>query len=128
MLLAMLLAIIFTLLDILSVTSVLHIGGLNPFWKLSFIFKGLTDTIILDDFKTALDKISIHHQQKLRLGSGQPSGIQLRGHAFVGAGTQQWTKTSQGDIVKQTSFQVNHVDNMQYSNMNAVVGASNSWT
>ncbi|KAB8224279.1 hypothetical protein BDV33DRAFT_188256 [Aspergillus novoparasiticus] len=32
--------------------------GINPFWKLCFMFKCLCDTAILDDFKTALDKLS----------------------------------------------------------------------
>jgi hypothetical protein len=31
--------------------------GINPFWKLSFIFKCLTDSVVLDDFKTALDRL-----------------------------------------------------------------------
>ncbi|KAB8274493.1 hypothetical protein BDV30DRAFT_209088 [Aspergillus minisclerotigenes] len=31
--------------------------GVEPFWKLSFIFKCLCDTVILDDFKTALDRM-----------------------------------------------------------------------
>jgi hypothetical protein len=31
--------------------------GINPFWKLSFVFKCLTDSVILDDFKTALDRL-----------------------------------------------------------------------
>ena len=29
----------------------------NPFWKLSFVFKCLTDSVVLDDFKTALDRL-----------------------------------------------------------------------
>lgn len=60
MLVAMILSIIFTIVDILSVTQALKSvlpDGLNPFWKLSFVFKLLTDSIILDDFKTALDKL-----------------------------------------------------------------------
>ena len=32
--------------------------GLNTFWKLAFVFKLLTDSLILDCFKTALDKSS----------------------------------------------------------------------
>ena len=31
--------------------------GINPFWKLSFVFKCLTDSVVLDDFKTALDRL-----------------------------------------------------------------------
>jgi len=51
---------IFIIVDCLSVTSVIQHAlpdGLNPFWKLAFVFKCFTDTIILDDFKTALDKL-----------------------------------------------------------------------
>ncbi|KAL9091010.1 MAG: hypothetical protein Q9159_001636 [Coniocarpon cinnabarinum] len=60
---AMLLSVIFIILDVLSVTHVLDSAlpdGLNPFWKLSTVFKCLTDSIILDDFKTALDRLMRH--------------------------------------------------------------------
>lgn len=57
---AMVLSIIFIILDVCSVTdafkSVLPVG-INPFWKLSFVFKCLTDSVVLDDFKTALDRL-----------------------------------------------------------------------
>jgi hypothetical protein len=60
MLLAMILSIIFIVLDICSVTeafkSTLPVG-INPFWKLAFVFKCLTDSVVLDDFKTALDRL-----------------------------------------------------------------------
>ncbi|KAK5310208.1 hypothetical protein LTR70_009650 [Exophiala xenobiotica] len=60
MLVAMALSIIFIILDVCSVTeafqSVLPVG-INPFWKLSFVFKCLTDSVVLDDFKTALDRL-----------------------------------------------------------------------
>ncbi|OIW31291.1 hypothetical protein CONLIGDRAFT_543206, partial [Coniochaeta ligniaria NRRL 30616] len=61
MIASMCVSIVFILVDILSVTKVLSLelaNGINPFWKLAFVFKCLTDTIILDDFKTALDKLS----------------------------------------------------------------------
>ncbi len=57
MLLAMILSLTFIILDLLASLGVLlknSADGVNPFWKLSFIFKCLTDTMILDDFKTAL--------------------------------------------------------------------------
>jgi hypothetical protein len=53
----MVISIIFIIVDVLAVTPVFPIGVINPFWKFAFIFKCLTDTIILDDFKTALDKL-----------------------------------------------------------------------
>lgn len=55
---SMCVSIMFMVVDILAVTPIIDMGGLNPFWKLAFIFKCFTDTIVLDDFKTALDKIS----------------------------------------------------------------------
>ncbi|KAH8693065.1 hypothetical protein BGW36DRAFT_301741 [Talaromyces proteolyticus] len=61
MLASMGLSIVFLILDILSVTGRLRVTttmGINPFWKLCFVFKCLCDTVILDDFKTALDKLS----------------------------------------------------------------------
>ncbi|KAF5024476.1 hypothetical protein F66182_3416 [Fusarium sp. NRRL 66182] len=58
LLLSMSLSIIFIIIDILSVTPVISMGYINPFWKFAFIFKCFTDTIVLDDFKTALDKLS----------------------------------------------------------------------
>jgi len=57
----MILSIIFTIIDICAVAASLSSSipiGINPFWKLAFIFKLLTDSVILDDFKTALDKLS----------------------------------------------------------------------
>jgi hypothetical protein len=63
MLVAMLLSIVFIVLDVLSVTKVLVSAltvGINPFWKLSFVCKCLTDAVVLDDFKTALDRLSAY--------------------------------------------------------------------
>jgi hypothetical protein len=54
---SMVVSIIFIVVDVLAVTPAIPIGVINPFWKFAFIFKCLTDTIILDDFKTALDKL-----------------------------------------------------------------------
>jgi hypothetical protein len=57
---SMALSVIFIVGDVLSVTSVFRSSlptGINPFWKLAFIFKCFTDTIILDDFKTVLDRL-----------------------------------------------------------------------
>jgi hypothetical protein len=73
MLLAMVFSIVFTITDICSVTDALKSAlpdGLNPFWKLAFVFKLLTDSVILDDFKTALDKLSAINLNKAeeRLG------------------------------------------------------------
>jgi len=71
---AMILSIIFLIIDICSVTegfkSVLPVG-INPFWKLSFVFKLLTDSVILDDFKTALDKLCHYNLSRAEEGSNR---------------------------------------------------------
>jgi hypothetical protein len=73
LLLSMMLSISFIILDCLSVTSVIASklpDGLNPFWKLAFVFKCFTDTIILDDFKTALDKLQAHRMGRISAATG----------------------------------------------------------
>lgn len=74
LLVAMLLSICFIVLDILSVTHVFDSAlpdGLNPFWKLSTVFKCLTDSIVLDDFKTALDRLMRHKMRREGFGHNQ---------------------------------------------------------
>jgi hypothetical protein len=69
LLVSMLLSVGFIVVDICSVTKAFQSSlpeGINPFWKLAFIFKCLTDTIILDDFKTALDKLKDYKLQRLK--------------------------------------------------------------
>lgn len=66
---AILLATIFTVMDILASTLGTRLGaldGINPYWKLSLVFKCLTDVIMLDDFKTELDRLSSTRHKKLR--------------------------------------------------------------
>lgn len=74
---AMVLSICFIILDILAVTHGIPTGslpdGINPFWKLAFVFKCLTDTIILDDFKSALDRLTQHRLE--RMGSVLSDGV-----------------------------------------------------
>lgn len=66
---AMLMSVGFIIVDILAVTRVIDTGGLadgiNPFFKLAFVFKCLTDTIVLDDFKTALDRLKEYRLQQM---------------------------------------------------------------
>ena len=63
---AIILAMIFTALDITA--SIVHnfggVDGINPFWKLALVFKCLTDTIMLDDFKTELKRLGIRRLQR----------------------------------------------------------------
>ncbi|PNP41512.1 hypothetical protein TGAMA5MH_06613 [Trichoderma gamsii] len=57
---SMCLSVVFIILDLLAVTPAIALGVINPYWKLALVFKCLTDTIILDDFKSSLDKLSRH--------------------------------------------------------------------
>lgn len=80
---AMMLSIIFILLDILSVTSVLSGSlpvGINPFWKLSFVFKCLTDSVVLDDFKTALDRLRAFKLSRLGSFAADPDDSRTKNH------------------------------------------------
>jgi hypothetical protein len=78
---AMVLSICFIVLDVLSVTNVLKESlpvGINPFWKLSFVFKCLTDAVVLDDFKTALDRLRAFKIS--RLGTFPANNTDSRSH------------------------------------------------
>lgn len=62
---AIILAMVFTIMDITA--SIVHFGGsdgINPYWKFALVFKCLTDTIMLDDFKTELKRLGIRRVQR----------------------------------------------------------------
>ncbi|KAL6245182.1 hypothetical protein RBB50_007957 [Rhinocladiella similis] len=66
LLVAICLAMIFTAFDIVaSIHNFIgSTDGINPFWKLSLVFKCLTDTIMLDDFKTELKRLGIKRMRQ----------------------------------------------------------------
>lgn len=80
LLLSMCLSVAFIVVDVLAVTSVLKIGGINPFWKFAFVFKCFTDTIFLDDFKTVLDRLWEH---RMRLNNVQLDTKVQRRDTFI---------------------------------------------
>ncbi|KAF9890579.1 hypothetical protein FE257_005710 [Aspergillus nanangensis] len=82
MLLSMLLSVTLTILGPCIVVRSSHEVfpvGMDPFWKISFVFKCLSDTVMLGDFKDELDRIFRHHQTTLVRAEG-PS---LHSHAAV---------------------------------------------
>ncbi len=86
MLVAMFVSIVFIVLDICSVTSALKSDlpdGLNPFWKLAFVFKCLTDSVILDDFKTALDRLRAYKISRLGSFAIDDSDRRSRGNGVL---------------------------------------------
>ncbi|KAI6793089.1 hypothetical protein KC360_g6219 [Hortaea werneckii] len=116
---AMFLSIAFIIIDILAVTHVISAtslpDGINPFWKLAFVFKCLTDTIVLDDFKSALDRLKNYKLEQM--GSILSDGLrgeftaveqarrkkdEDRGMAlstFPDINTRDWTKNNNCDHI-----------------------------
>jgi hypothetical protein len=85
---SMIFSIAFIITDVLSVTSVIGSSlpeGVNPFWKLAFVFKCFTDTIILDDFKTALDKLKQYRMDRLGSTNGASDAGTTVGHHHAAA-------------------------------------------
>ncbi|KAF9882576.1 hypothetical protein FE257_006754 [Aspergillus nanangensis] len=67
----------FVIVDTCAILGVFDLDlptGIEPFWKFAFVFKCLSDTIILDDFKSALEQV---HQDRFR-DLLQPGDIELR--------------------------------------------------
>jgi hypothetical protein len=94
MLVSMCISVVFILVDIAAVTKGFTLPGMaegiNPFWKLAFVFKCLTDTIVLDDFKTALDKLSRYKMNQIR----DPSGTRSGNHG----GVEHWLELGHGTV------------------------------
>lgn len=96
---SMLFSIVFILVDILAVTRVFNAhalpDGINPFWKLAFVFKCLTDTIVLDDFKTALDRLS--KARRRQLSSGPDNNLDEGRFGYFNGWNREWG----GDSTKE---------------------------
>ncbi|KAK7511046.1 hypothetical protein IWZ03DRAFT_396586 [Phyllosticta citriasiana] len=107
---SMLLSVLFLLIDIAAVVGAFNStvlpDGLNPWWKLSFCFKCLTDTLVLDDFKTALDRLwRARNRQKERrkslLTDAGKQRAELLIQAFkLEANLSCWTKGSDGQVLR----------------------------
>jgi hypothetical protein len=102
---SMIFSIAFIITDVLSVTSVIGSSlpeGVNPFWKLAFVFKCFTDTIILDDFKTALDKLKQYRMDRLGSTNGASDAGTNVGHHHARSPT---SATAAGGARRPTVFQ-----------------------
>lgn len=78
---AMILSVIFIVIDVCSVTGSLSskvVSGINPYWKLAYVFKCLTDSVVLDDFKTSLDRLRAFKFSRGN-GGGYGNGSRIRG-------------------------------------------------
>ncbi|KAI7169432.1 hypothetical protein KC319_g18272 [Hortaea werneckii] len=115
----MFLSIAFIIIDILAVTHVISAkslpDGINPFWKLAFVFKCLTDTIVLDDFKSALDRLKNYKLEQMgsilsdglrgeftaveqaRRKKDEDRGMALQN--FPDVNTRDWTKNNNCDHI-----------------------------
>lgn len=116
MLLAMLLSIVFIVLDILAVTGALKLPGptgINPFWKFAFVFKCLTDSVVLDDFKMALDRLRAFKISRLGSFSGDLSDSRSRNDGGLvatweemerEANALQEVRSPDGDYIHPSNF------------------------
>lgn len=116
MLLSMVLSIVFVVLDILSVTNALRLAGatgINPFWKLAFVFKCLTDAVVLDDFKMALDRLRAFRISRLGSFSGDMSDSRSRNDGNLvatweemerEANALQAVRSPDGDYIHSSNF------------------------
>ncbi|EUC45681.1 hypothetical protein COCMIDRAFT_94862 [Bipolaris oryzae ATCC 44560] len=116
MLFSMVLSIIFIIMDILSVTGALSLPGptgINPFWKFAFVFKCLTDSVVLDDFKVALDRLRAFRISRLGSFSGDMSDSRSRnGNNLVAtweemereANALQNVRSPDGDYIHPSNF------------------------
>ena len=116
MLFAMILSIIFIILDIFSVTQVIQLSGrtgINPFWKLAFVFKCLTDSVVLDDFKMALDRLRAFKISRLGSFSGDLSDSRSRNDGNLvatweemerEANALQEVRSPDGDYIHSSNF------------------------
>lgn len=83
MLVSMIISISFVVCDVCSVTGAINLAGnadtgINPFWKFAFVFKCLTDSVILDDFKMALDRLRAFKISRLGSYSADDSDRRMR--------------------------------------------------
>lgn len=77
---SMFLSLVFIVVDVCS-SVIPHFSstvGINPYWKFALIFKCFCDTIILDDFKTALEKLRrgvFETYETVRYDDGEDTGL-----------------------------------------------------
>lgn len=91
---SMIVSISFVICDVCSVTGAIKLAGgadtgINPFWKLAFVFKCLTDSVILDDFKMALDRLRAFKISRLGSYSVDESDRRVRNDGSL---VQTWEK------------------------------------
>ena len=100
MMCSMFISIVFSFTDALvsAVPALSQTNGVNPYWKLALVFKCLTDMIILDDFKTCLDKLRgklVQGSHMNSMGDTNPTHSSNKEFTF--------TKERQGTITSQTA-------------------------
>ncbi|KAL9115014.1 MAG: hypothetical protein Q9227_001258 [Pyrenula ochraceoflavens] len=70
MIVCMILSIAFLLADVIvTAASLMPDAGINPYWRLTLVFKCAADTIFLDDFKSVLDSIVAKRFREFRFTS-----------------------------------------------------------
>lgn len=120
----MTLSVAFIIIDILAVTHVIEgskdglPNGINPFWKLAFVFKCLTDTIVLDDFKTALDRLKAYKMEQI--GGTISQGSQSDFVNTAQARAKKFESPNSGEMRNAEHFETTPRDwskNVDYDNL-----------
>ncbi|KAK9646385.1 hypothetical protein HCH54_005135 [Aspergillus fumigatus] len=112
MLAAMCVSILFIIIDTCSVIGVIRSAALPI--GLSFIFKCLCNTVILDDFRTALDRIHTYHEERVR-ASAYPAIRDIRPLAnahqrpYNANSACAPTSAEVGEIVIEVSRRAGHI-------------------
>lgn len=125
---AMCLSIAFIIVDILSVTDALKSSlpvGVNPFWKLAFVFKCLTDSVILDDFKTALDRMRAFKISRLGSFAADSSDARSRPNAL----TAPWEMVKKSSDIDSRASDGRLTDSeRRIRELQRSISGDNSWT
>lgn len=96
---SMILAVSFTFMDIISsIVRMSETDGINPYWKLALVFKCLTDNIMLDDFKSVLQRLSAGSKPH------DPPMHTLQSHLRSGDHTLHMVATTNADEVRWREF------------------------
>lgn len=87
---SIIISLIFTITDIVaSITNLTPTDGINPFWKMALVFKCLTDNIMLDDFKSVLQRLGAIRLTQLQKPAMIENSLNLEpdGKAGLGLGS-----------------------------------------
>ncbi|KAL2836412.1 hypothetical protein BJY01DRAFT_251990 [Aspergillus pseudoustus] len=114
LLLAIFLAIVFTIMDLLSsvIRRLSLTDGVNPYWKLALVFKCLSDNIILDNFRSVLQQLMDLHMQD--------TGSTARNTTLSSIDEMNQELSVEVEDIRETSLAIGHAQPVQNSRLSTV--------